>query len=154
MDKYLLLVGFAAVGFAVWIGILKLWALYEKWTPPTVQTRLYTTAKNLPRDAFNLIFSCLVWASLGALLLRFVFGLVGLDVWLPSTSWAAPVVAFFIYCALLSFWDSPARSEPIQPRGRGLRRDGQKQTAPHTSRPATPPGNVRGRTIRSYHDIK
>lgn len=154
MTQYLLLVLFVAVGFVVWIGILKLWAFYEERTPPGIQLRLYTTAKNLPRDAFNLVTSCLLWSGLGALLLRLVLGLVGLDGWLPSTPWALPVVAFFVFGGLLIFWDGPAPSEPVEPRGRGLSRKGEKKGSPNTSRPATATGNTRGRTIRSYHDIK
>lgn len=154
MNEYLPLVGFVVVGFAAWIGILKLWALYEERTPPAIQTRLYTTAKNLPRDVANIVLSCLLWSGLGALLLRFVLSLVGLDGWLPGTSWALPVVAFFVMGALFSFWDGVAPSEPIQPRGRGLGRSGPKEAPRHAPRPPMAAANTRGRTIRSYHDIK
>jgi len=154
MSQYLLLVMFVAVGFAVWIGILKLWAFYEERTPPTIQVRLYKRAKNFPRYAFNLIFSCLLWSGLGALILRIVFGLFGLEGWLPSTPWALPVVAFFVMGGLFTFWDGPAPTDPIEPRGRGLGRNGEKKMSPKPSRPATAAGTTRGRTIRSYHDIK
>ena len=154
MIEYIPLVGFTALGFAVWIGILKLWTLYEERTPPAIQTRLYTRAKNLPRDVLNLILSCLIWAGMGALLLRFVLGLVGLDGWLPSTPWALPVIYFFVFGGLYAFWESPAPSERIQPRGRGLGHKAENKASPRTSRPTTTAGNTRGRTIRSYHDIK
>jgi len=150
MNECLLLVLFVAVGFAVWIGILKLWAIYEERTPPGIQLRLYATAKNFPRDAVNLVASCVLWSGLGALLVRFLLSLVGLDGWLPDTPWALPAVAFCVIAGLLIFWDGPDPSEPVEPRGRGLSRKGEKKA----SRPATTTGNTRGRTIRSYHDIK
>jgi len=154
MFMYLLLAGFGAVGFAVWIGILKLWEFYEQQTPPEIQTRLHTTAKNLPRDAFNLVAACLFWLSLGALLVQFTLGCFGLDGWLPNTSWALSVVTFFIIGGLINFWEEPGRSDPIKPRGRALDRKGEKKGAKQTSRPAKPTDTTRGRTIRSYHDIR
>jgi hypothetical protein len=154
MLMYLLLAGFIGVGFAVWIGILKLWEFYEERTPPDVQVRLHTTAKNLPRDAFNLVASCALWSGLGALLIRFLLGLVGLDAWLPDTPWALPVVMFFVIGGLMHFWDGPAPSDPIQPRGRSLNPKENKKRTPHASPAAKGAGATRGRTIRSYHDIK
>ncbi|MDX1964985.1 MAG: hypothetical protein SFX18_17690 [Pirellulales bacterium] len=153
MITSLTLAGFVALGFIIWIGLLKLWNFYEERTPTTIQRRIYTTAKNLPRDVFNLVVSSVLWSGLGALALQFLFGLVGLAGWLPNTSWALPVIVFFILGALFSFWEEPARSEEVQPRGRGFNNN-RLGSGPRSSPPATTAGNVRGRTIRTYHEIK
>ncbi|MEX2317309.1 MAG: hypothetical protein WD669_09170 [Pirellulales bacterium] len=154
MSDYLPLIVFAVAGFSVWFGIVKLWTIYEERAPLAIQEWLYKRAKNLPGDAIDLVLSCLFWSGLGALPLRVVLGLVGLDDWLPDTSWALPVVAFFFFGALLSFWDSPARKKEAQPRGRGLGPSAQKPAPPGANRHANAPSNTRGRTIRSYQDIK
>lgn len=154
MAAYVALAAFGGVGFAAWIGIVKLWELYEERTPPHVQTHIYTTAKNLPRNIADIVLSCILWCGLGAMLLRLVLGLVGLDSYLPSTSWAPGVVAFFVAASLLVFWGGPERTEPIQPRGRGLTRDAKNNSTTSAARKKTPAAPTRGRTIRSYHDIK
>lgn len=153
MNEYLPLAGFAVVGFGVWIGILKLWGLYEERTPPNVQAHVYTTAKNLPRYIANIVLSCIFWCGLGAILLRLISEVFGVDSYLPSTSWAPTVVVFFVISSLFVFWNSPARTEPIKPRGRGLTRDAKNNSVTFPDRKLTPASSTRGRTIRSYHDI-
>lgn len=152
MFIFLLLTMFIAVGFAVWIGILRLWQFYEQRTPPHIKLRVHSTAKNLPSYTFNLVACLLLWLGLGAMFVRFVLDLIGLEDCLPSTSGASGLVMFFVISWLVAFWEGSSPSDPIEPRGRRLLDDEKKGYTPQASSPEK--GAARGRTIRSYRNVK
>lgn len=139
---------FCAIGFSLWLGILRLHAIYAERTPQTIQDGIYTTLKDLPRLVFDGLFSLVIWSALGAAALRILLLPFGADRFLPDVSWASTVVIGTIVLFALSFWSSPERLKAPPPRGRDLKKGAGKPLQEKTKTPS------RGRTIRSYQDIR
>jgi hypothetical protein len=139
---------FCAIGFSIWIGVQKLYAIYEERTPQAVQENFYWLTKNLPQLVFDGVFSLVFWSGLGAAALRIVLLPFGADRFLPDVSWASSVVIGVIVLFVMSFWSTPERSKAPPPRGRDLKKGAGKPLQEKTKTPS------RGRTIRSYQDIR
>ncbi len=150
MATLIVTVLFCALGFSLWLGFLRLHAIYEERTPRAIQDTVYEVTKHLPTLLFNGVFSLVFWSGLGAVAVRLVLIPFGADRFLPDVSWAPGVVIGTLVLFVVSYWASPERSKAPPPRGRDLKKP---QAAGNALR-ANAKTPSRGRTIRSYQDIR
>ena len=135
--------------YSLWLGVLRLHVIYEERTPRTIQDTVYEVAKHLPRLVFDGLFSLVVWsATRSGRSNEFSFFPFGADRFLPDVSWAPSVVIGTLALFALSFWSTPERLKAPPPRGGILRTGAGKPLQEKTKTPS------RGRTIRSYQDIR
>jgi len=152
MFKIVGLIVFFGVGLAMWRAIVFLNSFYEEHVPDKFQDRIYKTSKDLPKIVWAWFVSVIFWTSAGAVLLHFVFGLFGLESILPSASWAPAILVPLLFAILFHFWESPHRTaEPSKSRGRNLKSSHQPTSTKPTK---SSPSQKRGRTIRTYRDLR
>jgi hypothetical protein len=146
------LIVFLIVGLAIWRAIVFLNGLYEDHVPDSYQERIYKTSKDLPKIVWAWFIGLVFWASAGAVLLQFALGLFGVEELLPSTSWAPGIFFLLLLAILFHFWETPHRTKgPSKARGRNLKSSHQ---SPAIKPSKVSPSQKRGRTIRTYRDLR
>jgi hypothetical protein len=134
---------FIGLGYGIWLAGQWLVQLYEERVSDDARDCLYRTTRKLPQLIVDSAFAALFLLSLGATILHWlVRPLIG-EEFMPDTSWAPSVFAFFAMIFAVSFWSSPEKPKaPPQVRGRELKK--------------SVPGSLesRGRTIRYYRDLE
>lgn len=145
------LIVFLGVGLALWRAIVFLNTLYEEHVPDKYQERIYKTSKDLPKIVWAWTMTVVFWTSAGAMLLHITLGMFGGEKFLPATSWAPGIFFPLLLAIVCHFWESPHRAGlPAKSRGRKLLSS--VDSSKKKPSPVTP--SKRGRTIRSYRDIK
>ncbi len=150
MVTFLILGVYCGLGYLIWMGIVRLARLYEDCVPEVAQEKLYHVAKNFPSLVIDLALSLLFWSGLGSLLLGAIFAPFGARGFLPFSGLGLVAVPLILILFVHFFWSSPARTKTPEPRGRSLRE--RPGATPKQTTPA--PQGPRGRTIRTYRDIK
>ena len=149
------LIGFAVfclIGFGVWQGLAFLKGIYEERVPDKVQDPIYKTLKDLPKLVWEWGISIVFWSSVGAVLLQLVLTPFGLQSILPPAAWAPLVFMVIVMLMIFNFWDTPHRTkEPPKARGRNLKSSLQ---SPAVKPAKSSPSQKRGRTIRTYRDVR
>jgi hypothetical protein len=150
MTVFLIIAVCCGLGFLCWLGIIRLAGSYEDRVPERIQEKVYKLAKNFPEIVIDLIVSLVFWGGLGSVLLGLLLYLFGAAEFLPFLEIGRGIVFPLLALFVIHFWSTPERIKAPKPRGRTLRE--RPGAAPKQTTPS--PQGPRGRTIRSYRDIK
>jgi hypothetical protein len=150
MSQYIGLILFCGIGYAVWKGMLNVAAVYEKRVPNDIQDRIYRISKDFPQLVLDWVLSILFWTAIGAILPWLILEPLGFAAFLPSVKLALMFLTWLLISFLIHFWSTPHRLKDSPPmRGRELKKS--LKSAPKST---VSPSVGRGRTIRSYRELR